>query len=486
VAGNSHNGDRAPEQSPPRREPPVAARRRRGWLVVAAVALSAWTAGLLAAGLWRHPDARPPDLESRSDVAGLPVPKPAADLHPQYRALVEESAEVACQLVESFPSDAWAVAALASLHNLAHDDAAEATCWQRCLALEAGFSPAYHHLALRAMDRGEYERAEALLREALSRDPSNAEFAGLLAEALMNQGRLEESIEVLERLAAANTASPENLLFLGQMYLQTKENEKAKARFERALALEPGSARAYSGLATACARLGDQAEAERYRARVEELKSREDRAARGNKEALSDARVVPPCVAKILGIAGKVYLAHGQFGPAEEHLLRAAELDPSNPEFLEALAGLYDQVGRLGDAARVVEQIQDLEPWNLVHRRNLGILQARMNEPEAAEATFRELCAIAPDRAVGYAGLAELFLRAGEKLAEAKVLAATAVRLEPTAWHYFILAAICEKSGDDAGSRKAMERAAALDPGNPRYRAPYPSNEPYEPSPRVP
>ena len=95
------------------------------------------------------------------------MPNLSPDLHPQYRALVEESGQVACQLAESFPTDAWAVAALALLHNLAHDEAGEVKCWRRCLELEAGFSSAYHHLALRAMDRGEHERAEALLREAL-------------------------------------------------------------------------------------------------------------------------------------------------------------------------------------------------------------------------------------------------------------------------------------------------------------------------------
>jgi hypothetical protein len=51
---------------------------------------------------------------------------------------------------------------------------------------------------------------------------------------------------------------------------------------------------------------------------------------------------------------------------------------------------------------------------------------------------------------VGYAGLAELFLRADENLAEAKATTATAVCLEATAWHYFILAAICEKVRTDA------------------------------------
>jgi len=478
MGGVSENGDRTLDQGELRDGPLVAGRRRGSgwWLLVAVVAVSAWTTGVLAARLWRHPDARPTDSPNPLEIAGLPAPKLAPDLHPQYRALLDESGRVACQLVESFPSDAWAVAALALLHNLAHDETGEATCWERCLELQDDFTPAYHHLASRTMDRGEYGRAERLLREALSQDPSDSESAGLLAESLLSQGRLEESIEVLERHVAAHPASSATCLLLGQLYLQAKENEKAKVQFERALASDPGATRAYHGLATACARLGKQAEAERYRAKFEALKSQEDRAVHGKKEVLSDEYIVPRCAAEIMRISGKVYLAHGRLEAAEEHLMRAAELDPADTECREALAGLYDQAERLEEAARIVEQLRDLEPWNLAHRKNLGILEARMDDLEAAEATFRELCAIAPDRAVGYAGLAELSLRVDKKFPEAETVAATAVRLEPTAWHYFILAAVREKEGDQAGARQALEQAMALDPQNPRYKALYESS----------
>jgi tetratricopeptide (TPR) repeat protein len=221
VKGNPEDGDPAPERAQSAPELLVVERRRRGWwwVVVTAVALSAWTTGLLAARFWRHPDDRPPDGQIPSEIAGLPVPRLAAGLHPQYRALLEESRDVACRLAASFPTDAWAVAALGLLHNLAHDEAGEVTCWQRCLELEAGFSSAYHRLAVRAMDGEEYRRAETLLREALSRDPSRAEFAGLLAEALMHQGKLEESVEVLEGYLATHPAPPATLLLLGQLYL---------------------------------------------------------------------------------------------------------------------------------------------------------------------------------------------------------------------------------------------------------------------------
>ena len=78
--------------------------------------------------------------------------------------------------------------------------------------------------------------------------------------------------------------------------------------------------------------------------------------------------------------------------------------------------------------------------------------------------------ALAPDSAVGYAGLAESYLRTGKDLPKARTLAAKAVQLEPTAWNYFILAAICEKLDDRDGAASALKTAIALEPNNPRYR----------------
>lgn len=444
---------------------------RGRWLAVAVVATTAWGAGLVAGRLW-HTAIPQPESSTSYQLARLPAPNFAPDLHPDYRALLEEAEGVVRQLLRSFPQDARAVAALARLHNLAHDEQAEDTCWQRCLELDREYSQAYHRLAVRAIDRGEYQRGESLLRDVVAIDPSNAALANLLARSLMSQSRLDEAVKVLEDYIATNTASPATFLLLAQMYLQLRDDEKAHANLKKTLSLDPESTQAYVGLISVCSRLNKKAEAERYRAQFEQLQAHQDQAARKKaKEMLKDAYVVPQCTAEILAVAGKVYLTHGQIEIAEEHLMRAAELDPSNTQCREGLAGLYEQAGRLEDAVRIIEELRDLESWNVTHRRNLGILQARMNRFDEAEATFREICAVAPNQGVGYACLAELLFQSAPRLAEARDFAAMAVRLEPVAQHFFIAAAICERQGDTAAARSALERAMALEPENPRHKA---------------
>jgi Flp pilus assembly protein TadD len=64
-------------------------------------------------------------------------------------------------------------------------------------------------------------------------------------------------------------------------------------------------------------------------------------------------------------------------------------------------------------------------------------------------------------------------LNAGRKLDEARSLAQTAVRLEPSAASFLVLGEACDRNGDRQGALSAMERAIALEPGNDQYRRIY-------------
>jgi len=75
-----------------------------------------------------------------------------------------------------------------------------------------------------------------------------------------------------------------------------------------------------------------------------------------------------------------------------------------------------------------------------------------------------------PQDPAAYAALAQLYVRAGRKLPQARELAWRAVSLAPTAQNYVVLGGVCEKAGDLAGARAALERAMALEPGNEQFR----------------
>lgn len=444
------------------------------WVSIAVVAVAAWTGGLVLARFGWNASQAPEEAVDLAEVAGLPLPKMAPDLHPEYRALLEEAKDAVCRVVAAYPTDVQAVTALAQLHNLAHDDAGEVACWHRCLELDSNYLLAYSNLAMRAANRGEPQQAEALLRRALEVPGASSGFAELLATVLSDQGKFAEAASVLEDSLARRPASARTHLLLGEARLKLKDYAKAKEQFQKAIQLDPASSRAHYGLAQAAGRLGQADEAEKHRAEFARLKALEQETGRKKQAAgqglRGDEYVAPSHVTQILTVVAKTYLSHGQADEAERCLLRAAELSPDDTPSRVALADLYAATGRLEEALARVEELQKLEPRNPAHLRSQGILQGRLNRWEAAEKTFQQLCALMPDQAVGYAGLAESYLRAGKQLERARSLAAKAVALEPSAWNHFILGAICERLGDAEAARLALKKALALDPNNPRYR----------------
>ncbi len=444
------------------------------WVSVAVIAGAAWTAGLVLARFGWNASSAPEEAIHATEVAGLPLPRLAADLHPEYRALVEEATTVVARLVGDYPEDTQAVATLAQLHNLAHDDEGEVACWQRCLELDGEFLLAYSNLAMRAANRGDNQAAEGLLRRALQVRGASSGFAELLATILMDQGRFAEAAGVLEESLSHRAPSAKTHILLGETRLKLKEFQKAKEQFQAALRLDGSSSRAYHGLSQAAARLGQGEEAEKYRTEFARLRKLEEDAGRKRQEEgkglRGDEHVATQTAAQILTMAGKTYLAHQQADEAEKCLLRAAELSPEEVLCRATLAELYAAQGRLDEALAIVEQLRKLEPLNPAHLRSLGILQGRLGRWELAEKTFEQLCALAPKAAVGYAGLAESYLRAGREFVRARELATKAVALDPSAWNHFILGALCERLGDTDAARAALQKAMALEPDNPRYR----------------
>ena len=103
----------------------------------------------------------------------------------------------------------------------------------------------------------------------------------------------------------------------------------------------------------------------------------------------------------------------------------------------------------------------------------LGQLHARLEEFEQAEQALRQVTSLAPQRALGYAALAQLYLPWKGRAAEASTAAGEAVRREPTAANFALLSAVRDRCGDTRGALEAIEKALQLEPGNGDYQQRY-------------
>ena len=92
---------------------------------------------------------------------------------------------------------------------------------------------------------------------------------------------------------------------------------------------------------------------------------------------------------------------------------------------------------------------------------------------DKARTTLQSVIARSPGFDGAYRELARLHLMQGREFAQARDLAAQAVKLAPTAANYFVYSWACDKNGDHAGAVAALKRSSELEPDNPIYRDKY-------------
>jgi tetratricopeptide (TPR) repeat protein len=239
--------------------------------------------------------------------------------------------------------------------------------------------------ALATFNLGRTAEAETLARRAVevslptganartggqsARDGGNMRAADslvLLAVVLAVKGDNAEALKTVERAVALAPEHFDAQLALGRALYGAGDDARAARAFRAAVALRPGDARARFFLATALERAGD---AQGALAAYRELASSQPLVAeghlglgvlltkRGGADAeegfkeLERALALNPNLYEARVAMGRALVAAGRAAEAVEHLRRAAELAPGNPEPHYQLSLAYRRMGRSEDAA---------------------------------------------------------------------------------------------------------------------------------------
>jgi tetratricopeptide (TPR) repeat protein len=436
--------------------------RRWAWLLV----IAAGTAGAIAlALLLLHPR----DPERVQLVAAV---REAADkASPDSAALLVESGGLVDHLLHHFPGSgaAWDVAATL-YHGLGKTKDA-VRCWQRAMDLDPALAAsACAAIAAVAYQEGQFDEAVRNYRSAMQFDRDSTTYPVRAAEALNDQGKHEEAVELLEPLLTTRPKLMTASVLLGQAYLGLKQYEKARQHLETGVRMGPEFTNGYFALATACARLGDQEKSQEYLARFKELKALDEQRHRQALQTSTDSGQVRNLAARTSTAVGKAYLANGEYRMAESCLRRGGELGPTDPEPRTVLAWLYEQQERTDEALQMLAELCDRAPDDLGAQMSAGAAYARLGRNAEAERALRRAIELTPQSGGGYAALANLFLRTRQKLDEAGSLAETAAELEPVAEHHFLLCLVRRMRGDIAGAVSAIDAALELAPRHEGYR----------------
>jgi tetratricopeptide (TPR) repeat protein len=123
----------------------------------------------------------------------------------------------------------------------------------------AGDEMLEHQLAQAAFQRGEFQKAADLARQALNRNPDSAPTQALLAAALLNLGQAQEAAKAAQRALEIQPDNPAALTVLGQLFVQGQQFQQATPLLQRAVEKDPSLPDAWQLLGVSLAMTGDTA-----------------------------------------------------------------------------------------------------------------------------------------------------------------------------------------------------------------------------------
>jgi tetratricopeptide (TPR) repeat protein len=230
-----------------------------------------------------------------------------------------------------------------------------------------------------------HEDAEQVLRGVVRQEPDNEPALEQLGQLLIDEGRLQEAVDLLAQ-AASDSASSDLYDLLGEAYSQLKDYAKAEAAYRKAVDGDPDDPGHRHGLAQAL--MGE----DKYAAALEQFQ-RLSELEPGNWE--NHVR------------ASSLERRLGQFSEAESSLARARQLAPGNLEVVYNEALLDQDEGHFDDAVKILtDAIAGMKNEPGANANALGILyellghvyQDQGNYQSAIDA-FQEMAKANPDSA---------------------------------------------------------------------------------------
>jgi len=257
--------------------------------------------------------------------------------------------------------------------------------FQAILKIEPG--DAFSALWLARLYRFEnrHDDAEKVLRGVLNHDADNGQALEQLSQLLVDEGRSQDAIDLLEK-AAGDTSSPDAYDLLGDAYSQQKNYAKAEGAYRKSVDEDPDDPGHRHGLAQALLSQDKYTEALEQYTKLSQLE--------------------PGTAENFLRMA-QLDRRLGKLDEAEASLLKAKQLSPGSIEVLYNEALLYEDEHRYDDSVKVLtDAIAGVknQAGNEDNSNALSILYEQLGHayreaqryPDAIQ-TFQEMGKLSPD-----------------------------------------------------------------------------------------
>ena len=290
------------------------------------------------------------------------------------------------------------VARAAAAHANGRASDAEFNC-RLVLAADKRQFDALHLLGVIEFERGKFEEAHQLFRQATKANPQSANAYSNLGMVLQELGRLHEAVSSVER---ALKIEPDHLMALnnrGHLLWRLKRPEEALTFLNRAIEIQPNYADALCNRGNVLVELS----------RLEEALASYDQ-----------SLAVNPNDAAVLNNRGNVLWALDRRDEALASYDRAAEIAPDDLSILKDRGTALGYSRRVDEALTCFDHALKIVPENIYFLYKRGTALVELDRHEEALACFDQALSIDPDYvdALGNRGNALVALeRAGEALA---------------------------------------------------------------------
>jgi Flp pilus assembly protein TadD len=267
--------------------------------------------------------------------------------------------------------------------------------------------------ARRLIEAGRAAEAETLLRDELRKDPRSPEANAALAYCLLRENKPADALKQYTAAAALRTPTADELVNVGQAYVLLGDMADADRWTLRAIGMSPDDAEAWYSLgriryteqrfgeALACLQRAltlnpGSARIENNLGLAQEGLNHTDEAIAAYRQAIAwqGAQAGPGSEQPYLNLA--IALLHrGELGEAGTLLSRAVAISPNDPRILEQIGHLRLQGGDAKGAAEAFGSAVRLEPGNSGLHFLLGQAYRRLGQSEQAQEQFAEAAKLA-------------------------------------------------------------------------------------------
>jgi tetratricopeptide (TPR) repeat protein len=396
----------------------------------------------------------------------IPVPKsleatvamPTFQLSVDKAELEAESFRVANQLLAARPNDAQAIHVAAVCNSQFQKTAEAQELWLKCIELSPTTETYYLNVAANALFRGETELALATLEKAIANGIRSADISHHMGLALTRLGDDEKAVEVLQQAINSDSNLAAHWMLLGQSQLKLNRLPDAKVSLNRAVALGVRNRAVYLALLNTSMRLGEKEEAAKYREIVDAAGDKPTDDGRERFRTISE-REAKRVLLTVLGEACVVYRDAGLLEDAEHTALRLLAHEPDNYGTCLFLAEMYHRRNMPAEELIARQRMLEINPSEFLNQLHVARILADAGYPQRCEGAIKLVISIAPQKALGYAAMAE-FLQSQGLANRAQWYAEQALDRERSPAGFKLLASILRSQGKEAEAQ-SIEKSAA-------------------------